>query len=121
MVDFSGSMIHFFVLQVVICSPCLGRQWILPRNVKLTSVFHNVSYVKKRCRVQTKFTTLNVDTLKKVLGLAKERFSYGNSTVKDFCERVESTSAEKLKENKFLAQNCKSNLGNIAKRDRAKA
>ena len=66
-------------------------------------MFHYVSYAKKRDRVKKKCTTPCVDTLKKVLDLAKEGFSYGDSTVKDFCERVESTSAEELEENNFLA------------------
>ena len=62
----------------------------------------NVSLCQEEGPSSKKCTTPNVDTLKKVLDLAKERFSYGDSTVKDFCERVESTSAEELKEINFF-------------------
>ena len=85
-------------------------------NVSLCIICQEEGPSSKKC------TTPNVDTLKKVLDLAKERFSYGDSTVKDFCERVESTNTEELKENNFFwHKDCYSNLGNIAKRDRAKA
>ena len=66
-------------------------------NVSLCIICQEEGPSLKKC------TTPNVDTLKKVLDLAIERFSYGNSTGKDFCERVESTSAEELEENNFLA------------------
>ena len=105
MVFFSRSMIHLFCFAGCNQFTMLGtpvdpaKKCKIDINVSLYIICQEEGPSSKKC------TTPNVDTLKKVLDLAKERFtcSYGDSTVKDFCERVESISAEELKENNFLA------------------
>ena len=99
---FSRSMIHLFCFSGCNQFTMLGtpvdpaKKRKIDINVSLCIICQEEGPSSKKC------TTPNVDTLKKVLDLAKERFSNGNSTVKDFYERVESTSAEELKENNFF-------------------